>query len=392
MIISINQHDPHSTYGLLRQLFTTLAMLDTAGWSTKHVGQALHHDRKQNVANSISWDEWAPGYNGRKAIAYDAVRAVLQRKNQPIESWSCRDSNCKKNMNTSSYCLSEGCHVDKTRCFGHGGATWRYFAQHSRLPNNLVQQRLGVAFNANIALVRIMVRHHHIAGNDPYDTFDATAEFLEEGLRWVLQHHVTHNITVVSIGTVDTAKTPQRNENNCRLNTPVITQPDLSPLIQALLKQNIVLIGSAGNVDTQMKRYEDHDFDEVGQGLCFPGVQEGIIAVSAQFNVHSTQDTCVRGQGNRLMRLDCKNCKVKLIICEDIGITSAAVPVFAGFVTILLEAITKIGFNWNKEGKTMSEAVENIFHRTGDPLMTPCENCDIRCVNISKALYEVVGF
>ena len=69
--------------------------------------------------------------------------------------------------------------------------TRRYAAQHARSSANLAHQRLGVAFNANLALVRVAKHHHHVKKNfapdaSEQEAYNEAASFLAEGLRWVM--------------------------------------------------------------------------------------------------------------------------------------------------------------------------------------------------------------
>ena len=141
-------------------------------------------------------------------------------RRDPAEPWGCLAPACAGRRHYDGVCRCEGC-AGNGRCFGHGGAVWRYAAQHarSRGPPGDSHARLGIAFNANVALVRTMLRHHHAGERDPplasgarggkrqasdasgaralgpssrarglnapHASVDATSHFVREGLEWV---------------------------------------------------------------------------------------------------------------------------------------------------------------------------------------------------------------
>jgi hypothetical protein len=201
----------------------------------------------------------------------------------------------------------------------------------------------GVAYNNQIAVIR---------GNECCHCSIADSRAtLAKALQWVLDHHREYNITTVNLAPVD----------DLEHSSPVVTEIDTK--LAALREANVWVSAPAGN----------HHFTA---GISWPACQPQCFAIGA----------VVPGSDD-VVNLD-RHEKVALLV--PARATSSSNAIACGAAMLLREAIEKSGYDWKADGRTLPDAMMNIFKKTGAGVTDPAvKGRTFRRMNLRAAIDHV---
>jgi hypothetical protein len=198
----------------------------------------------------------------------------------------------------------------------------------------------GVAWRNRVAHVRAVTVVHLRQ--------DESAS-LAAALRWVRDNHQRLNITVVNLAALDDERHQQ----------PVPTAIDAE--LCTLRELGIWVSAPTGN----------HNFTD---GISWPACQPDCFAIGATV------------PGKHEIHLD-RFSNVDLLVVAPA--TSSSNAYAAGCAQILRQAIEKAGYPWQRDGRTLPDAMMAIFQNTGVPIRCPATSLDFRELDLLAAVDHV---
>ncbi len=200
----------------------------------------------------------------------------------------------------------------------------------------------GIAYNNQVAHVRC-VTTVHLPGDE-----SAT---IAEALQWVIDNHQKYNITTVNLAPVDDIAHP----------APIETAIDEK--LRQLRERHIWVSAPCAN----------NNFTD---GISWPACAQDCFAIGA------VKPGLHEAYLDRFSNTDL------LAVAQA---TSSSNAYAVGSSMILREAIEKLGFDWQRYGVTIPDAMLAIFQQTGIPVHDPATDCDFRELNLLAAIDFVFG-
>jgi hypothetical protein len=202
---------------------------------------------------------------------------------------------------------------------------------------------LGVAYNNFVAHIRCVSQVHLQEQSE--------ANTIAKALHWVLENHAKYNITTVNLSPLD----DERHRDS------VSTEVD--EILCLLRQQNIWVSAPCGN----------HHYTD---GISWPACQPDCFGIGATI------------PGKHEVHLD-RFSNTDLLVTAVA--TSSSNAYAAACSMILREAIDKTGYNWQNDGITLSDAIMQIFQKTGVPIEDPETKCEFRELDLLAAVDHVFG-
>lgn len=224
--------------------------------------------------------------------------------------------------------------------------------------------RLGVAFNDQVIHLRgVKVVHLPLspgfdsAGLDapqPADKPAATqsdVESIARGLQWVIDNIKKYNITTVNLAPVDDHEHPAR------------VRTIIDPKLRKLKELGVWVSAPCGN-------------SGFTRGINWPACSPECFSIGA---VKIGEDVA---HLNRFKNTD-------LLVPASATTSSNAHTV--GCAIVLREAITRSGYRWKADGKTLPDAMMAIFRKTGAKVHDPATGLDFKRIDLLAAVDRVSG-
>lgn len=203
----------------------------------------------------------------------------------------------------------------------------------------------GVAYRNQVAVIRGLENVHGKLADAPP---------LARALRWIIDNHERHAITVVNLAPVDDREHA----------APVATEIDDE--LAELRRLNIWVSAPAGN----------HDFSK---GISWPAVATHCFAIGA------VKPSAEPGAADTVY-LD-RSAKIGLVV--PARATSSSNAILCGAAMVLREAIGTSGYAWRAKGATLPEAMMAIFQETGPAVSDPASGLTFRRLDLRAALDHV---
>ncbi len=199
----------------------------------------------------------------------------------------------------------------------------------------------GVAYNNQLAIIRALECCHCRISD---------AESVAAGLQWIIDHHRQYRITTVNLAPVDDLAHAE----------PVPTAIDAK--LTRLRQLGLWVSAPTGN----------HHFT---RGISWPASQPHCFAIGAV------------KQGRDEVYLD-RHHKVDLLV--PAAATSSSNAIACGAAMVLREAIEKAGYDWQRDGPNMAEAMLRIMQQTGVPVEDRATELTFRRLDLAAALAHVM--
>jgi len=201
---------------------------------------------------------------------------------------------------------------------------------------------------------------------------------LFQGLQWLSQNHRRLNISVAVVSVL----TLQRFDKD------PVRHPGIKRVLGHLRRDGVIVLANGGNCRPWWTNCT---------GLPWPARVAGITPVGA-----ATWGKNDEHRGAALKSLDSGDCEEELFAVCGAGYTSGALPVFAASVLLLLEAMDRAEYEWQREGASRHDAVLAILRKAAAPI-SPCASpshcraihrkCSKNryCIQLERALVYVLG-